>query len=44
MPSTTRWKHSSARAIDVTEDWLPVRIELSDATSNVDLHPLHYDR
>ena len=27
----------------VTQDWLPVRIELSDATSNVDLHPLHYD-
>jgi lincosamide nucleotidyltransferase A/C/D/E len=28
---------------DVTTDWLPVRIELSDATSHVDLHPLHYE-
>jgi lincosamide nucleotidyltransferase A/C/D/E len=26
----------------VTTDWLPVRIELSDSTSHVDLHPLHY--
>jgi lincosamide nucleotidyltransferase A/C/D/E len=29
---------------DVTTDWLPVRIELSDATSHVDLHPVHYER
>ncbi len=28
----------------VTIDWLPVRIELSDVTSHVDLHPVHYQR
>ena len=32
-----------AKGYHVAQDWLPVRIELSDATSNVDLHPLHYD-
>ncbi|HEX8508942.1 MAG TPA: lincomycin resistance protein LmrB [Propionibacteriaceae bacterium] len=26
----------------VTTDWLPVRVELSDAERHVDLHPLHY--
>ena len=32
-----------AKGYHVAQDGLPVRIELSDATSNVDLHPLHYD-
>jgi lincosamide nucleotidyltransferase A/C/D/E len=31
------------KGYSVTQDWLPARIELSDATSHVDLHPLHYD-
>src|SRR5688572_337322 len=29
---------------DVTTDWLPVRIELSDATGHVDLHRVHHER
>jgi len=33
----------ASKGYEVTTDWLPVRIELSDATSHVDLHPLHYD-
>ncbi|MET0695212.1 MAG: lincomycin resistance protein LmrB [Propionibacteriaceae bacterium] len=26
----------------VTTDWLPVRVELSDSTRHVDIHPLNY--
>jgi lincosamide nucleotidyltransferase A/C/D/E len=27
---------------EVTTDWLPVRVELSDGDRHLDLHPLHY--
>jgi lincosamide nucleotidyltransferase A/C/D/E len=32
-----------SKGYKVTTGWLPVRIELSDAISHVDLHPLHYE-